>query len=93
MRRGAVRKSRPDFLIWLNDGTMLVVEMKRQDSQEKPDGTGVSGRVGQESLKTARRSESGKPGASRESFRQVAMDRRIPDSHCGPRLLRNFKGD
>ncbi|MGH9398533.1 MAG: BPTD_3080 family restriction endonuclease [Terriglobia bacterium] len=31
---GVVRKYRPDFLIWLNDGTMLVLEVKGQDSQE-----------------------------------------------------------
>ena len=32
--RGVVRKYRPDFLIRLTDGTMLVLEVKGQDSAE-----------------------------------------------------------
>jgi len=33
--RGAVRKYRPDFLIRLIDGTMLVLEVKGQDDEEQ----------------------------------------------------------
>jgi type III restriction enzyme len=32
--KGVVRKYRPDFMVRLNDGTMLVLEVKGQDSQE-----------------------------------------------------------
>ena len=33
--RGVVRKYRPDFLIRLADGTMLVLEVKGQDDEEQ----------------------------------------------------------
>ena len=47
VHRGVVRKYRPDFLIRLRSGDMLVLETKGQDSDQGPNQTPVPRRMGQ----------------------------------------------